>query len=337
MIAPVPDCLLGYADAPAWVAWNLERRHGEPRKVPHDPRTGFGASVSDARTWGTLTAARRLAEVRAYPGVGIVSAAVPALVFLDLDRCLDPATGESTNDDAARLLESCAKTYAERTPSGAGARIIGTALEIHAPLSRRGTTPGGLALEVYKAAPRYLTVTARRYGAHPDALADIGDVVLDVLPLLGGQHAAQEGHGDAREDGELVRRIVTGEGFHAELCALAARYIGRGMSAAATAETLRGLMLSRSETVRDDRWWDRFGSISELVASAAEKYAASTGHRRTLAKLAGRLIRNRRPAAEMRATVLTEAAALGVEAAEAQSVLIWVAERELARRVAAHG
>ena len=96
MKAYIPECLSPYADMPAWVAWNAEARSGEMRKIPKCPRTGASASVSDPRTWGTLAAARRLAEVRAYPGVGIVSAAVPDLVFLDLDRCIDPGTGDST-------------------------------------------------------------------------------------------------------------------------------------------------------------------------------------------------------------------------------------------------
>ena len=189
MKAPVPDCLTPFADMPAWVAWNAEQRNGEVRKVPKCPRTGANASVSDPRTWGTLAAARQLAEVRAYPGVGIVSAAVPDLVFLDLDRCLDAVTGDPTNDDATRLIDACADTYAERTPSGAGVRIIGTAVAIEAITSRKGTTRGGLALEIYKAAPRYLTVTGRRYGEHPDALADIGDSVLGPF--------ATPGQGDA--------------------------------------------------------------------------------------------------------------------------------------------
>jgi hypothetical protein len=143
MTAPVPDCLLPYAERPAWVAWNSERRNGEARKVPKCPGTGGNASVADPRTWGTLAAARRLADVRAYRGVGIVSAAVPELVFFDLDRCVDPASGEPVNDDAARLLDGCANSYAECTPSGTGVRIIGTAEAIAVPISRKGTTPGG--------------------------------------------------------------------------------------------------------------------------------------------------------------------------------------------------
>ncbi len=335
MTAPVPDCLLPYADRAAWVGWHLVRVKGESRKVPLNPRTGANASVSDPRTWGTLAAARRLAMVRALPGVGIVSAAVPAPVFLDFDRCMDPASGEPLNHDAARLLEACAGTSAETTPSGLGVRIIGTATEVSATISRKGTTPGGLASEIYKAAPRYLTVTGRRYAEHPDTLADIGDVVLALLPLL-GTAASTEGDGDGREDAELIRRIATGEGLHAELCALAARYIGRGMSAAAAGDTLRGLMLAHPDAARDGRWQDRFASIGDLVASAAGKYADAQGHRRALAKLAGRMFRNRRPSAEVHAAVLAEAAARGIEPDRAEAIARWVAEREIERRGMAH-
>jgi hypothetical protein len=336
MTVSIPACLLPYAEASVWVAWNLEGRNGDPRKVPKCSRTGDNASVSDPRTWGTLAAARRLAEVRAYPGVGIVSAGVPALAFLDLDRCIDPATGEPTNNDAARLLDACADSYAERTPSGAGVRIVGTAEAITATVSRKGTTPGGLALEIYKAAPRYLTVTGLRYGTHPDALADIGDAVLDLLPLL-GKAAATEGGEDGRGDAALVRAIATGEGFHGELCALAARYLGRGISAAATVETLRGLMLAHPKAAQNDRWRDRFDSIPELVASAAAKFAETAEHRRALARLAGRMIRNRRPSAEMRAAMLAEAETRGIAAERAESILEWAVKRELARREAARG
>jgi hypothetical protein len=336
MIAPVPDCLLPYAGLAAWVGWHLVRVKDQPRKLPLDPKTGANASVADPRTWGTLAAARRLAEMSALPGVGIVSTAVQDLVFLDLDRCLDPVTGEPINADAARLLESCANSYAERTPSGAGARVIGTAAAITAAISRKGTTPGGLALEIYKGAVRYLTVTAQRYGEHPDVLGDIGDVVLDVLPLLGKAAAADAG-GDGREDAELVRAIVTGHGFHAELCALSARYLGRGMSATATAETMRGLMLAHPEAARDERWRDRLASIPNLVASAASKYAEAAAHRRALAKLAGRLLRERRPSDEVHTAVLAEAAALGIEAERAEGIARWVAEREIERRGQPHG
>ena len=81
-----------------------------------------------------------------------------------------------------------------------------------------------------------------------------------------------------------MRRIVTGEGFHAELLALAARFIGRGVTAASTAGTLQGLMLAHPEAARDERWHDRFASIEGLVQSAvAKRYADAAQHRRVFA------------------------------------------------------
>jgi hypothetical protein len=318
-----------YADLQAWVAWNLVRAKGEPRKVPQRPDGGGNASVSDPATWGTLAAARRLADVRRLPGVGIVSAAVPDLLFFDFDRCIDPASGAPINDDALRLLEACQHSYSEITPSGAGCRIIGLASGITATISRKGTTPGCLALEIYHAAPRYLTVTGRRYGSHPDALADIGDVALDLLPLLGTPRNTETGT-EARGDAELVRCILIGDGFHAELCALAARYIGRRMSATATAETLRGLMLAHPEATRDDRWQDRYDSIADLVASAVEKYAEGAEHRAALTRLAGRLCRSHYEEAEVRATILADAFVRGVEVEEAKEIAGWVIRRQAA-------
>jgi hypothetical protein len=337
---PVPASLLRYATRRAWVCWTFMGQ--DRRKVPFNPTTGRAASSTDPATWGTLAEAQHLATVRAWThprgGVGIVSAAVPELVFLDLDRCTDTATGEPTNADAARLLEECSTTYAERTPSGAGVRIIGTAESIGATLSRNGTTPGGLALEIYKGADRYLTVTGARCPDHPDALTDIADEVLHLLAGLrgGGGAAPAEAGKDARDDAELVRRIATGEGFHHELLALAARYIGRGVSAYATADMLRGLMLAQPEAARDARWHDRFASIAELVRTAAGKYAAGAEHRRQLHRLAARLFFDGLDPDEVATEVLTEAAARGVPEHHANTILHTCAEREVLRREAAH-
>jgi len=262
---------------------------------------------------------------------------VPALVFLDLDRCADPATGEPVNDDAARLLDSCADSYAERTPSGAGVRIIGTAEGIAATISRKGSTPGGLALEIYKGADRYLTVTGARCTEHPDRLADISAEVLDLLGGLRGGAAATAGEAgsDPRDDSELVRRIATGEGYHAELVALAARYVGRGVPAATTADCLKGLMLACPEAGRDARWSDRFASIDHVVRSAVTKYAASAEHRRELARLAGRRLREGVDPDHVMAEAVAEAEARGLAVEIARRIVRWCAEREIARREAA--
>jgi hypothetical protein len=334
----IPDCLASYADAPAWCNWSYVGR--EKRKVPYNPHTGKAASSTDPRTWGTLADALKLAHARAYRhpygAIGIVSAAVPELVFLDLDRCID--SSGALSPAAARLLELCGNTYAEKTPSGAGARIIGRADGLAAVISRKGTTPDGLALELYRAAPRYLTVTNWRLPGHPDRLADISDEVLDLLRLLpGGTAAPAEAGSDARADAELIRAIATGEGYHAELCALAARWVGRGMSAASTVEALKGLMLAQPEATREARWTDRFGSIPALVQSAADKYTAPREHRRSLAWLASQRLRRGDDPAEVLDAIVTEGKALGVARDVAEGVVRWVAAREVEARGLRHG
>lgn len=339
----IPACFAPYAAHRAWVAWSYTG--GEARKVPYAPATGRAASSTDPTTWGTLDAALRLATGFRFQaprgGVGIVSRAVPTLVFLDLDRCIDLATGKPTNNDAARLLEVCGATYAERTPSGVGVRIVGTAEGIAAAISRKGSTPGGLALEIYKGADRYLTVTGARCVEHPDRLADISAEVLDLLGTMRGAAgtgagAAGEAGGDLREDAELVRRIATGEGYHAELLALAARYIGRAIPAATTADCLKGLMLACPEPARDARWSDRFASIDDLVRSAVTKYAASAEHRREVARLVGRRLRDDIDPDDVLAEAMAEAEARGIAAETACGIVRWCAEREVARREAAH-
>jgi hypothetical protein len=84
--------------------------------------------------------------------------------------------------------------------------------------------------------------------------------------------ACEHVNAETREDAELIRCIVTGEHLHVELCALAARYIGRGIPGATVEEMLRGMMLSHPEGARDERWFDRHRSIPDLVASAVRKY-----------------------------------------------------------------
>ena len=98
--------------------------------------------------------------------------------------------------------------------------------------------------------------------------------------------------GEAREDAELIRCVVTGEGFHVELCALAGRYVGRGVDQRAISQILRGLMLAHPEEARDERWRDRYQSIDVIVSSAASKFIPEADRRRAIASLTHRMFRS---------------------------------------------
>jgi hypothetical protein len=152
--------------------------------------------------------------------------------------------------------------------------------------------------------------------------------------------AAQIDHvvrAETREDCELIRRALTGEGFHVELTALAARYVGRGIPAETVEELLRGIMLSHDPDLRDERWLDRYYSIAELVASAARKYRGDVVvKRKALARLACSMIRKRETAEKILSVVVAEAAALGIDATIAKGIAAWAGQREIARREAAH-
>ena len=143
-----------------------------------------------------------------------------------------------------------------------------------------------------------------------DRLDELDEVWLGppADPAGGSVEAGEE----ARADAELVRCIVTGEHLHVELCALAARYVGRGIDPGTVTELLRGLLLSHPETARDARWLDRYRSIPDLVRSARGKYAGGAEARRAIARITHRLARQWRPAEEIRDAVLREAEQRGI-------------------------
>jgi hypothetical protein len=143
-----------------------------------------------------------------------------------------------------------------------------------------------------------------------DLLDELDEIWLGppAAPVGGTVDAGDEARGDA----ELVRRIVTGEGFHTELCALAARYFGRGVGVDTVAALLQGLMLSHLDAGRDARWLDRYRSIPGIIKSAQAKYGGGMEERRAIARITHRLVRRRRPADEIRDAVIREAEQRGI-------------------------
>jgi hypothetical protein len=332
MTISIPQCLMAYARDRAWVSWNLVRRNGEATKVPFAPATGFAAKTNDQTTWGTLEQAQRLAKVRAYPGVGIVSAAVPEAVFIDLDDCVEVGTGR-VSPAAKTLLDACGCSYAEMTPSKTGLRVIGTAPSL-GEIGCKGTLDG-LKLEIYKATARFLTVTGQKGTRHPDVLADITNVVVELLGRLG---APREPDSDAisltsdlRETCKLIQLVATGEELHNPICALAARLVSKRVPAGDVAEILRGVMMAlHPEDDRDERWLDRYYDIDRIVESAVRKFGSDAESRTELARLAGRLIRQKASPADVRTRMAAEAHRLGFDPERALAIARAIADREIA-------
>ena len=129
---------------------------------------------------------------------------------------------------------------------------------------------------------------------------------------------------DARDDAELVRRIVTGEGLHVELCALSARYAARGIPGKTISGLLQGVMLSIPEAARDARWRDRYDDIGRTVWSGRSKFKnrAEPG-RKSVARLALSLVRQQRPENEVRWHVAQAAEEIGLTVEDADAVIEW--------------
>jgi len=142
---------------PQWVCWRCEKRKGKQTKVPLNAKTGRRASATDSETWATfdeaLAAWRDSDDVE---GVGFVFSAADPFCGVDLDDCIDPATGdiEPWAQDILKSLDS----YAEVSPSGKGAKIF---LRARKPGNRCRRAYCSGEVEIYGQG-RFFTVTAQR-------------------------------------------------------------------------------------------------------------------------------------------------------------------------------
>ncbi len=166
-----------------------------------------------------------------------------------------------------------------------------------------------------------------------DDLDELDQIAIGPAePPRGRAREAGDGSG-ARGDADLVRRIVTGDGYHTELCALAARYIGRGIDPRAVGDVLRGLMLAQNEPERDERWQDRFRSIPQLVASARRKYQDEYAPaRRTIAAAAWTALERGGSADDIANAAIAAGEAAGVPMSMVQDVLSYIHARRGGRR-----
>lgn len=138
-------------DRARWV-----RRDAAKRPLRAD--TGRLASSTNPRTWASYRAAR----VAPF-GVGLGFVVGDGVGCIDLDHCL--INGEPT-EAAAAFLAGLPATYVEISPSGDGLHVWGLMDEARG--SRRAVD--GLQVERYSRG-RYITVTGRRFGRAPMALA----------------------------------------------------------------------------------------------------------------------------------------------------------------------
>ncbi len=173
---------------PQWVGWRVEAREGKPTKVPVNPGTGKNADPTDPATWGAFEAAAAGVAAGRWCGIGYVFSKDDPYCGIDFDKVIDPASG-GIDPAAAAEIEGFG-SYAEYSPSGAGAHVI-----------VRGAVPGGKGRkkgnrECYDRS-RFFTVTGRRLNAHP---------VADRQGVLDAWHARTFPKKKEKPDPEAGRR-----------------------------------------------------------------------------------------------------------------------------------
>jgi primase-polymerase (primpol)-like protein len=147
-------------DLRQWLCWRIEERDGEPTKVPYGPRTGQRADSTAPETWGSYDEAVTAYEEHSYDGIGFVFTPDDDLCGVDLDKCVDPETGE-IEEWAQEVIEEL-DSYTEISPSGTGVHVL-----VRATLPEGRNRKGRF--ETYDR-DRYFTVTGKHLAGTPETI-----------------------------------------------------------------------------------------------------------------------------------------------------------------------
>src|SRR5215211_2832044 len=99
-----------------WVGWRWKQSGEKWTKVPYDLKRDRAAASDDPETWASYS------ESEDHPNIGFVFSDNDPFCGIDLDGCVDPATGEITQ--LARQIIYRMNSYAEISPSGTGVKIF---------------------------------------------------------------------------------------------------------------------------------------------------------------------------------------------------------------------
>lgn len=143
-------------------------RHSRKRPIT---TAGRAASSTNSRTWTTLA---NVDASTVGDGIGFVLNG-DGIACIDIDHCLRP--DGSLEPWAARLLRDVPPTWIEVSPSRTGLHVWGIAT---VGVGRMLKMRNGGGVEVYDRG-RYITVTRDPFGKCPRTLADLTDVVDQLL------------------------------------------------------------------------------------------------------------------------------------------------------------
>lgn len=262
-------------DLHQWVCWRSEERNGKLTKIPYSPTTGARARSDNFETWGTLIEAREAARQRDYDGIGFVFTASDPFCGVDLDGCLDSATGEV--EPWAREIVEELDSYTEISPSGSGLHVI-----LRARLPEGGNRKGRV--EMYGQG-RFFTMTGRRLSGTSHLIEERQD---QVEALHAGLFRPNDQNSSAPvatavsqnelDDAEILRRAMSsrsGERF-------AALWTGDRSGYASDSEADLALCSMLAFWTGPDE--DRIASLVARSGLAREKWNRQDYRRRTVAR-----------------------------------------------------
>ena len=210
------------AALPQFVGWRFGKRRssGKRKKPPINPRSGRKAETDEPSTWGTLEEAVQCASDTGLQGIGFVLTDGDDFVGIDLDDCIDPATGE-IQTWALTIIQTL-DSYTEISPSGTGVRIIASG-----ELPEKNERNGGRkyeSVEIYDKG-QYVTLTGNVYGTQKkvNRRQDALENLYSWISLKGGSRKATPSPKEPTpaspnplEDDELLekaRRATNGPAF----------------------------------------------------------------------------------------------------------------------------
>ena len=129
-----------------WVCCTADKR-------PICPATGAPASSTDPATWASYAAAVQAVPRLGCRGIGYVLG--DGLCGIDIDHCINPATGELL-PEALDIVEAM-HSYTELSPSGTGLHILWRGKKA-GPACRRALAPGAGDFDQSPAGPRWRKV-----------------------------------------------------------------------------------------------------------------------------------------------------------------------------------
>ena len=144
-----------------WVLSRLEERDGAFAKIPMMP-SGRRAKVNDPLTWSKYEDVLAVLGSGQFDAIGYVFTETDPYVGIDLDKCLNPDSGE-LEPDAQSVMDSM-DSYTERSISGTGLHII-----VKATMPATASNRDGHGLEIYSRG-RYFVMTGDRLSNQPASI-----------------------------------------------------------------------------------------------------------------------------------------------------------------------